>query len=157
VLAVVAAGCGDGGGGDAATTSTGGEPSVVSASPQKGPDGLESLVKRCQVSTERSTSPDVVPGEFKPSRTRVISAARTADGFAARLLYDHSVTDVYAAIKQAVQAAGYEVVREENEGRDAELFLTRNGTPSEVRLSAIRACPQYATASVSAGGEGNDG
>jgi hypothetical protein len=148
VVAAVAAGCG--GGGDA-TTSTRDEPQVASAVPQKGPDGLEAVVKRCQISKQRSPSPDVVPNEFKPARTRVISASKTSGGFQARLLYDHSVTTVFAAVRRAATAAGYEVVREENEGRDAELFLQRNGTPAEVRLTAVRACPQYATATVSAG------
>jgi hypothetical protein len=156
VVAAVAAGCGDGGGGEPAT-STRSEPQVASAVPQKGPDGLEAVVERCQIATARSTSPDIVPNEFKPSHTRVISAGRTADGFGGRLLYDHSVTEAYTAVARAVTAAGYEIVRQENEGRDAELFLQRNGKPFEVRLRAVRACPQYATAQVIGGAEGSGG
>ena len=79
------------------------------------------------------------------------------EGFKARLLYDKPVTEVYDAIKSAVVAAGYEVSREENEGRDAELFLERDGQPTEVRLTALRACPQYASASIEAGGDEHDG
>jgi hypothetical protein len=118
---------------------------------------LEPVVRRCEISAQRSPAPDLVPSEFKPTHTRVVSAGRATRGFKAHLLYDRSVTEVYAAIKRAVTAAGYAVVREENEGRDAELFLERDGLPTEVRLRAVRACPQYAVGDVDSGGEEHDG
>jgi hypothetical protein len=147
-LAAVAAGCGDGGGDTASST----QPTVTSSAAQPGPDGLERVVSRCQASSARSSSPEVVPAEFRPAHARVVSAERRDNGFEARLLYDRSVTQVYDAVKSAATAAGYEVSREENEGRDAELFLERDGQPTEVRLAALRACPQYASATVESGG-----
>jgi hypothetical protein len=149
--AVAAAATGCGGGGDSGTTTAASQPAVASSAPQKGPDGLEKVAARCQTATERSLSPEVVPAEFKPTHARVVAAKRTSNGFTAQLLYDRSVTQVFRAIKSATQAAGYQVQREENEGRDAELFLQHNGTPSEVRLTAVSACPQYATATVETG------
>jgi hypothetical protein len=148
-VVAVAAGCG--GGGDSGTTTAASPPAVASSAPQKGPDGLEKVAARCQTAKQRSPSPEIVPAEFKPTHTRVVAATRTSDGFTATLLYDRSVSQVFRAVRSAAQAAGYQVQREENEGRDAELFLQRNGTPSEVRLTAVSACPQYATATVEAG------
>src|SRR3954471_7932835 len=130
------------------TTST-----AAAAPTPAGKDGLESIVAKCQLARARATDPDLVPAEFKPAKTRVVAVQKTQDGFTAALIYDRSVTDAYNALKQALTAAGYTVQRSENEGRDAELFLERDGQPAEVRLSTARACSDATQATVAAGGE----
>jgi hypothetical protein len=129
-------------------------PTATAPAAPSGKDGLEAVVARCGLATERSATPDVVPAEFKPMHTRVVAAGRTADGFTGALIYDRSVTAAYKALRQSVVAAGYTISRSENEGRDAELFLQRGGKPTEVRLTSARACANASQATVASGGEG---
>jgi len=130
--------------------------SVSTSAPASAPaakDGLERIVARCGLAKDRAATPELVPAAFKPAHTRVVAAQKTADGFSAALIYDRSVTEAYAALQASLTAAGYTVSRSENEGRDAELFLERDGKPAEVRLSAARACAGASQASVAVGGE----
>ena len=152
LAAAAVAGCGsDDSGSKTATVAT---TSTAAAAPTPaGKDGLESIVAKCELAQARAANPDLVPAEFKPAKTRVVAAQKTADGFTAALIYDKSVTEAYNALKQSLTAAGYSVTRSENEGRDAELFLERDGKPTEVRLSTARACDTASQASVAAGGE----
>jgi Tfp pilus assembly protein FimT len=155
LAAAAVAGCGDSGSGSDATTATVATTSTAAAAPTPaGKDGLESIVAKCQLARARAADPDLVPAEFKPAKTRVVAAQKTQDGFTAALIYDKSVTEAYTALKQALTAAGYTVQRSENEGRDAELFLERDGRPAEVRLSTARACSGASQAQVAAGGAG---
>src|SRR3954447_9517115 len=149
LLAAAVAGCGS------AETATIVRPSTTAAAAPTpaGRDGLESIVERCQLAKARAAKPELVPAEFKPAKTRVVAAAKTAGGFTAALIYDRSVTEAYDALRSSLVAAGYTVQRSENEGRDAELVLERDGRPAEVRLTAARGCAKASQAQITAGGE----
>lgn len=154
LLAAAVAGCGSDDSGSGSKTATVATTSTAAAAPTPaGKDGLESIVAKCQLAKARASDPDLVPAEFKPAKTRVVAVQKTADGFTASLIYDKSVTEAFNALKASLTAAGYTLSRSENEGRDAELFLERDGKPTEVRLSTARACSDASQASVAAGGE----
>jgi hypothetical protein len=155
LAAAAVAGCGsdDSSSSSSATVHLTATSTAAAAPTPAGKDGLESIVAKCQLARARAAKPELVPAEFKPAKTRVVAAQKTADGFTAALIYDKSVTEAYNALKQSLTAAGYKVARSENEGRDAELFLERDGKPTEVRLSTARACANASQATVAAGGE----
>ena len=157
VAAAPVAGCGSDDSSSSKTATVATTSTAAAAPTPAGKDGLESIVAKCGLAKARAAEPELVPAEFKPARTRVVAAQKTADGFTAALIYDKSVTEAYTALKQALTAAGYTVSRSENEGRDAELFLTRDGKPTEVRLSTARACSGASQAQVAAGGPESEG
>ena len=153
LAAAAVAGCGSDDSSSSKTATVATTSTAAAAPTPAGKDGLESIVAKCGLARARASDPELVPAEFKPAKTRVVAAQKTADGFTAALIYDKSVTEAYNALKQSLTAAGYAVSRSENEGRDAELFLTRDGKPTEVRLSTARGCSNASQASVAAGGE----
>ena len=153
-VGLLAAGCGGGGqDGAAATTATAGGTAAPAATTPSGPDGLEAIVKKCQLSPLRSPTPDDVPAEFKPEHTRVVAVRKDEQGFTATLIYDQSVADAFEELKKTLVAAGYQLRDSENEGRDAELFFERGGKPTEVRLKTARTCDDASQAVVASGGE----
>ena len=105
-------------------------------------------MKRCSVSAQRSPTPDVVPIQWRPPKARVVQVTRTDEGYTARVLFNHPVTFVYEALRRAAADTGGEIGASENEGRDAELEIERTGERTEIRLSALRACPQYSQATI---------
>jgi hypothetical protein len=153
LLAAAVAGCGDDEKKSSSTARATTQTAAAAAAAPAGKDGLEEIVSRCHLSPLRSPTPDVVPAEFKPEHTRVIAAQKSDSGFTATLYYDRSVTDAYKSLRQSVAAAGYVLSRSENEGRDAELFLERDGKPTEVRLSTARDCANASRAVVASGSE----
>src|SRR4051812_2673336 len=153
LAAAAVAGCG---GGDKESSATATAARTQPARAPATPDGLEAIVKRCGLSPLRSPTPDAVPAEFKPEHTRVVVVKKTGEGFTATLIYDQSVSEAYKTLQQQLTAAGYAVRRQENEGRDAELFLERDGRPAEVRLSTARACANASQAVVATGSAGGE-
>ena len=112
------------------------------------PDGLEPIVRRCSVGKLRAENPDIVPGVLRPAKTRVMTAQEAAGGYTATLLYDKSVNQIYALLRDQVQNAGYSVVDGESEGFEAELAIQNSSGRTELRISALRDCPQYSRATV---------
>jgi len=147
---LVLAGCG---GDDEKTTSTAAAPAATTETAAKAPaptkpDGLEPIARRCSVGKLRAENPDIVPAALRPPKTRVMTAQQASDGYTATLLYDKSVNQIYALLRDQVQSAGYSVVDGESEGFEAELAIQNSSGRTELRISALRDCPQYSRATV---------
>src|SRR4051794_32936672 len=96
MAAAAVAGCGSSDDESSTATSSTTQPAGAAT----GPDGLEAIVKKCQLSPVRSATPDAVPAEFKPEHTRVVAVTKTDEGFSATLIYDKSVAEAYKILQQ---------------------------------------------------------
>jgi hypothetical protein len=147
VAGLALAGCG--GDDEKSSSTTPATTTQTQAAAPKGPDGLESVVRRCSVGKLRAAEPDIVPAVFRPAKTRVMSAQRTDNnGYTATLLYDKSPNQVYGLLRQQAPNSGYAIIDGESEGFEAELAVQNSSSRTELRISALRDCPQYSQARV---------
>jgi hypothetical protein len=107
------------------------------------PEGRAGAARdECHQARTAGGRPDLVPAALRPGAAVVVAAEEHGSGFEARVLYPRPLRDVMNAVLASARAAGYQVAGTEYEGTDGEIFLSRDGASTEVRLFAVRSCPR---------------
>ncbi|MDQ4145133.1 MAG: hypothetical protein M3198_15620 [Actinomycetota bacterium] len=88
-----------------------------------------------------------VPTSFSPTGTELSRIIRSANGFTVALNVDGSVEDAQDLYRAAVLDDGFDVLSEDFEGIEAELYLQRNKEYATVRIIST-ACPSTSRAYV---------
>lgn len=92
-------------------------------------EDTEQTAASCGLPTPRSdVDVSVVPQEFTLSDSAEITTARkNRGGFIAALNVPFSVVDAFRRFKDAAGSGGYDIVAQDNEGFEAEIYLERRG------------------------------
>ncbi len=86
----------------------------------------EAVPTECGLPTpEPSLDPDILPASFLPDGAFLISTRRHEQGFLVALGAPYPIDRALAVFREAAKEEGYEIVSEDNEGFEAELYLQR--------------------------------
>ncbi len=93
------------------------------------------------LSPEPGVDPSLVPEEFRPEGVEVVKAEKTKKRLVAAMNNPRSVNESFALYKTAAEDAGFEIVGQDNEGFEAEIYLRDGKVLGAVQIRGSR-CPE---------------
>ncbi|HEX2059087.1 MAG TPA: hypothetical protein VHI71_12055 [Actinomycetota bacterium] len=106
---------------------------VLAAACNRGGDALPA---GCGLPTpDPAARPELIPDHFLlEGQAEVATAARRKGGVTGVLTIQRSVQDGLPLYRKAVDAAGYELIAEDNEGFEAELYMRKGKSLGQIQL-----------------------
>lgn len=102
-------------------------------------DGAQPFPPRCALPTpEPGTEASEVPRPFVLDGVEVVNVHQTKDRLTVALNNPRSVSSSFEAYKKAAKRAGFEVVGEDNEGFEAEVYLQRGDELGSIQIRTSR-------------------
>jgi hypothetical protein len=89
---------------------------------------------------DRKADPSVVPEPFLLDGMQVAKSIQTKKRLTVAMNNPRSVQESFPLYKQAVKEAGFELVGEDNEGFEAELYIRRGSTLGQIQIR-MSPCP----------------
>ena len=100
-------------------------------------EGDEGTLVACESDMPEDTPVDGVPESFpKPEGVVYTGGEEAGPSFIAEGVFDGDLPDAFEAYKSGFEDSGYDVTKEEQEDRDAEVFFAGEGTTGQVNLFA---------------------
>lgn len=142
VVAAVAAGCG--GGEERGAPDAG--PVVSPAAVDDARAAADALAERCGLVRPVAGTPmDIVPREIVPPGAYVARGRRSGSSARATILLPLGLVPALEDLRRRARSAGYKVVFAENEGFEAEVYLSGPGGLVKFRLFRSATCPDEAS------------
>lgn len=110
---------------------------VACGSDEGGEEDEEGTLTECTDEAPAESVPEGLPADFPaPDETVYTGGAEAGPSFVAEAYFEGGLPEAFEAYEQSFEDAGYDITKDEQEERDAEVFFAGNGTTGQVNMFA---------------------